>query len=87
MIFKDIENNIENNIANHCGCDEEDETIENIEKPDLMKKMSKKQMKKFPKLLAHSVICQSYYTARCEKCNGCDLAIPGCEKIFAIGPN
>jgi len=52
-----------------------------------MKKMSLKQMREHPRLVNHSIICQSYYFARYEKCTGCDLAIPGCEKVFAIGYN
>lgn len=42
-------------------------------------------MKKFPILVNQSIVCQSYYISRFEKCEGCDTAISGCEKIFEMG--
>jgi hypothetical protein len=54
---------------------------------DYMKKLSKKQMKKFPMLVVESIVCKSYHISRFEKCSGCDNAISGCEKIFDAGCN
>lgn len=95
MIIEDIGNkavdNAVNNAVDNAVDDreyyEEDEIFENKNKKDFMKKMSKKQMKKFPKVVDYSIICQSHYIARFEKCTGCDLAVPGCEKVFAMGCN
>lgn len=61
---------------------EEDEDEEFFSRNKLMRKMSKKEEKEFPIIAAGSVICQSYYTARVEKCNGCRFAVDGCEKVF-----
>ena len=46
-----------------------------------MKKLTPRQQKKFPDIVTESMICQEYYIARCEKCDGCDCAITGCEKV------
>jgi len=70
------------------GCfNEVDEMTEVGEVFGVMKKMNKKMMKKFPVLVDQSIICQSYYISRFEKCEGCDTAISGCEKIFDMGCN
>lgn len=61
---------------------EESEDEEFFSRNKLMRKMSKKEEKEFPMVAADSVICQSYYTARVEKCNGCRFAVDGCEKVF-----
>ncbi len=47
-----------------------------------MRKMSEIEKKKFPKIVADSIRCQQYYICRSERCNGCNLAIDGCEKVF-----
>ncbi len=47
-----------------------------------MRKMSKIEKEKFPMIVADSIRCQQYYICRSERCNGCNLAIDGCEKVF-----
>lgn len=47
-----------------------------------MRKMSKEEEKKFPRIVVDSVMCQFYHTARFERCNGCDFAVAGCERVF-----
>jgi hypothetical protein len=83
MIFEDIGNS----VVTAGKYYDEDDTIIVTEKQDFMKKMNKKQMIKFPRLVDHSIICQSYYIAMCGKCTGCDLAVDGCESVFASGCN
>jgi hypothetical protein len=73
-------------MTDHDCYDEDDET-ENVVYLDCMKKLSKEQMKKFPKLVVEGIVCQSYYMSRFEKCTGCTSAISGCEKIFEAGCN
>lgn len=83
-----IPTNLENRtIGSIGGFGEVDEMTEVVEVFGVMKKMSKKMMKKFPILIDQSIICQSYYISRFEKCEGCDTAISGCEKIFEMGCN
>jgi hypothetical protein len=67
-----------------CG---KDDIIENDVYLDCMKKLSKEQLKKFPRLVVESIVCQSYHVSRFEKCTGCNTAISGCEKIFQAGCN
>jgi hypothetical protein len=65
------------------SCGEEDG--DDVEPPlKGMRKMSLKQQKKFPIIATDSLICQSYYTARCKKCVGCSFAIDGCEKVVEM---
>lgn len=72
-------------IGNDC-CDENIVDCNDIHF-DYMKKLSKKNMKRFPRLVFEGIICQSYYTSRFERCSGCNNAISGCEKIFDAGCN
>lgn len=73
-------------MTGHDCCDE-DNTVEHGVQFDYMKKLSKEQMKKFPRLVVEGIVCQSYYISRFEKCSGCNTAISGCEKIFEAGCN
>jgi hypothetical protein len=73
-------------MTSHDCCDE-DIVVCNDVSFDYMKKLSKKQMKKFPMLVVEGIVCQSFYISRFEKCSGCDNAISGCEKIFDAGCN
>ena len=49
-----------------------------------MKKMNKKDEEKFPGVVADSIRCQMYYISKCEKCNGCEFAVEGCEKVVEM---
>ena len=49
-----------------------------------MKKMNKKDEEKFPGIVADSIRCQMYYTSKCERCNGCEFAVEGCEKVVEM---
>lgn len=49
-----------------------------------MRKMTTEQQKKFPDIVVDSLVCQSYYTAMCERCVGCSFAIDGCEKVVEM---
>lgn len=73
--------------TNGYVCCDEDDVTGNVVYLDCMKKLSREQMKKFPKLVVEGIICQSYYMSRFEKCTGCTNAIYGCEKIFDAGCN
>lgn len=64
--------------------EEGDGILELSERYKGMRKMGKKNEKKFPGIVADSIRCQSYHIARCERCNGCDFAINGCEKVFEM---
>jgi hypothetical protein len=64
-----------------CGEDGGDDMVHPLKG---MRKMSLKLQKKFPTVVVDSLVCQSYYTARCEKCVGCSFAIDGCEKIVEM---
>ena len=61
---------------------EEDEDVELPFKG--MRKLTADQQKKFPMIVADSMICQSYYVAACKRCNGCSFAINGCEKVVEM---
>lgn len=73
-------------MTGHDSCDE-DETTEDYIYLDCMRKLSKEQMERFPRLVIEGMVCQSYYISRFEKCNGCTVAISGCEKVFDTGCN
>lgn len=62
-------------------CDDVDETFLAFRG---MKKMSKKDEEKFPNIVADSIRCQMYYFSKFERCNGCEFAVEGCEKIVAM---
>ncbi len=47
-----------------------------------MRKMSKIEKEKFPGIVADSIRCQLYHVSRFERCNGCNFAIEGCEKVI-----
>ena len=64
--------------------DEGEEMEESSERFKCMRKISKKNEKRFPAIVLGSIVCQSYHIARCEKCDGCDFAINGCEKVFEM---
>lgn len=64
--------------------DEEDDVEEFPFRNKGMRKMTQVEEKKFPGIVADSLRCQYYHVARFERCNGCDFAINGCEKIFAM---
>ncbi len=49
-----------------------------------MRKLTIEQQRKFPDIVVDSLGCQSYYTARCQKCVGCSFAIDGCEKVVEM---
>lgn len=49
-----------------------------------MRKMTASQEKKFPLIAGDSLICQSHYIARFERCKGCSFAIKGCEKVVEM---
>lgn len=66
-------------IGNHA--DDVDDEIESQPEFKGMRKLTHKQQKKFPNIVVDSMICQESYMARCERCNGCDCAIDGCEKV------
>lgn len=63
--------------------EEDDDDIENvINRRKGMRKMTEYEEKKFPGIVADSIRCMSYHIARFEKCDGCDFAVTGCEKVF-----
>ncbi len=65
--------------------DEEDDNIEDLPfRCKGMKKMTVTEEKKFPMIVAESIRCQSFHISRCERCNGCDFAISGCENVFEM---
>lgn len=37
---------------------------------------------KFPGIVADSIRCQLYHVSRFVRCNGCNFAIEGCEKVI-----
>lgn len=64
------------------SCEEEDNDVELPFQG--MRKMTVKQEKEFPMIVVDSMICQSRYIARFERCTGCSFAIGGCEKVVEM---
>lgn len=52
-----------------------------------MRKMTEFEEKKFPLIVVDSIRCQSFHISRFERCDGCDFAINGCEKVFDMSAN
>ena len=82
MIFDELEKR--KGVFTGNDCDDEDEVTNTSGELGYMKKMSKGMMKKFPILVDDSILCQSLYVSKCERCNGCELAVDGCEKVFSL---
>lgn len=70
-------------LERRFSLEEEDCDIEET-KFKRMKKMSKIDEKKYPRMVVDSTWCQMYYIAACKKCVGCDFAVDGCENVVEM---